>query len=124
MDIIKGYFDLGFEIMATSGTHNYLESNGIPSKMIEKFMFDKLQKRMKEGRLAMVINTPTIGKDSERRGFQMRTIAEMYGIPCFTSIDTARAFLQAIKAYEKNSDLTYKSIEKYRTKNLKNWLGF
>ena len=84
--------------------------------MIEKFMFDKLQKRMKEGRLALVINTPTLGKDSERRGFHIRTIAEMYGIPCFTSIDTARAFLEAIKAYEKDPKLKYKSIDRYRRK--------
>jgi carbamoyl-phosphate synthase large subunit len=77
-------------------------------------MFDKLQKRMKEGRLAMVINTPTIGSDSESRGFKIRTIAEVYRIPCFTSIDTARAFLQAINTYDSGVGLKYKSIEKYR----------
>lgn len=121
LDVVKGFFDSGFLIMATWGTHKFLEKNGVPSKMIEKFMLDKLQKRMKEGRLALVINTPTIGKDSERRGFQIRTVAEMYGIPCFTSIDTARAFLDAIKASEKSSKLTYKSIEKYRKKKFLNW---
>lgn len=116
LDIVRGFYDAGFLIMATWGTNKFLEKNGVPSKMIEKFMFDKLQKRMKEGRLAMVINTPTIGKDSEKRGFKIRTIAEMYGIPCFTSIDTARAFLEAINTYEKAPTLKYKSIEKYRTK--------
>lgn len=116
LSVIKGFFDAGFLVMATWGTHKFLEKNGVPSKMIEKFMFDKLQKRMKEGRLALVINTPTLGKDSERRGFHIRTIAEMYGIPCFTSIDTARAFLEAIVAYEKDPKLKYKSIDKYRKK--------
>lgn len=116
LELIQNYYKSGFLIMATWGTHKFLEKNGVPSKMIEKFKFDKLQKRMKEGRLALVINTPTIGKDSERRGFQIRTIAEMYGVPCFTSIDTARAFLEAINAYESNSKLKYKSIEKYRKK--------
>lgn len=121
LDVVKGYFKAGFLIMATWGTHKFLEKEGVPSKMIEKFMFDKLQKRMKEGRLALVINTPTLGKDSERRGFQIRTIAEMYGIPCFTSIDTARAFLQAVTAYDSNSNLKYKSIEKYRKKKFFSW---
>ena len=116
LSVVKGFFDAGYLIMATWGTHKFLEKNGVPSKMIEKFMFDKLQKRMKEGRLALVINTPTLGKDSERRGFHIRTIAEMYGIPCFTSIDTARAFLEAIKAYEKDPKLKYKSIDRYRRK--------
>lgn len=118
LEIVRGFFNAGFLIMATWGTHKFLEKNGVPSKMIENFKYDKLQKRMKEGRLSLVINTPTLGKDSERSGFQIRTISEMYGIPCFTSIDTARAFLQAINAYDNNSKLKYKSIEKYRKKKL------
>lgn len=122
LEIVRGYFKAGFLIMATWGTHKFLEKNGVPSKMIEKFLPDKLQKRMKEGRLALVINTPTIGKDSERSGFQIRTISEMYGVPCFTSIDTARAFLQAINAYDNIYRLKYKSIEKYRKKKLFHWL--
>lgn len=121
LSVIKGFFDAGFLIMATWGTHKFLEKNAVPSKMIEKFMPDKLQKRMKEGRLALVINTPTVGKDSERSGFQIRTIAEMYGIPCFTSIDTARAFLQAINVYDNGTKLKFKSIEKYRKKKLFGW---
>ena len=82
--------------------------------MIEKFMIDKLQKRMKEGRLSFVINTPTLGKDSQRSGFQIRTIAEMYQIPCFTSIDTARAYLEAFKYKEKNYKLRYRTIDSCR----------
>lgn len=121
LEIVRGYFKAGFLIMATWGTHKFLEKNGVPSKMIEKFLPDKLQKRMKEGRLSLVINTPTIGKDSERSGFQIRTISEMYGVPCFTSIDTARAFLQAINAYDNIYRLKYKSIEKYRKKKLFHW---
>ncbi len=121
LEIVRGYFKAGFLIMATWGTHKFLEKKGVPSKMIEKFLPDKLQKRMKEGRLSLVINTPTIGKDSERSGFQIRTISEMYGVPCFTSIDTARAFLQAINAYDNIYRLKYKSIEKYRKKKLFHW---
>ena len=114
LDIIRGFYNLGFLIMATWGTHKFLEKNGVPSKMIEKFMIDKLQKRMKEGRLSFVINTPTLGKDSQRSGFQIRTIAEMYQIPCFTSIDTARAYLEAFQYKEKNYKLRYRTIDSYR----------
>lgn len=122
LEVVKGFYDAGFLIMATWGTHKFLEKNGIPSKMIGEFMIDKLQKRMKEGRLALIINTPTLGKNSERSGFQIRTLSEMYGLPCFTSIDTARAFLQAINIYDANSKLKFKSIEKYRKKKFLSWL--
>ena len=114
LKIIKKMFGQGYFIMATWGTHKFLEQNGVPSKMIEKFMIDKLQKRMKEGRLSFVINTPTLGKNSQTAGFQIRTIAEMYCIPCFTSIDTARAYLEAVKTYDKKTRLTTDTISNYR----------
>jgi len=116
LKIVKKLYSQGFFIMATWGTHKFLEKNGVPSKMIEKFMVDKLQKRMKEGRLSFVLNTPTLGKNSQSAGFQIRTIAEMYGIPCFTSIDTARAYLSAVKTYDKNTKLSCNTITNYRKK--------
>lgn len=120
LKMLKKLFKQGFFIMATKGTHKFLEQNGIPSKMIEKFMIDKLQKRMKNGRLSFIINTPTTGKNSQHAGFQIRTIAQMYGIPSFTSIDTANAFLTSYKVFDKfkklGIKLTYDTITNYRKK--------
>ena len=122
LKIVRKMFNQGYFIMATWGTHKFLEKNGIPSKMIEKFMIDKLQKRMKEGRLSFVLNTPTLGKNSQTSGFQIRTIAEMYCIPCFTSIDTARAYLSAVKTYDKKTRLTTDTISNYRKKHFFDFL--
>lgn len=122
LKIIKKMFGQGYFIMATWGTHKFLEKNGVPSKMIEKFMIDKLQKRMKEGRLSFIINTPTLGKNSQTSGFQIRTIAEMYCIPCFTSIDTARAYLSAVKTYDKKVRLTTDTVSNYRKKHFFDFL--
>ncbi len=116
LKIVKKLYSQGFFIMATWGTHKFLEKNGVPSKMIEKFMVDKLQKRMKEGRLSFVLNTPTLGKNSQTSGFQIRTIAEMYGIPCFTCVDTAKAYLNAVKTYDKGVKLNSETITNYRKK--------
>ena len=114
LPMVKRLFKQGFFIMATWGTHKFLEKNGIPSKMIEKFMIDKLQKRMKNGRLSFIINTPTTGKNSQNAGFQIRTIAQIYSIPSFTSIDTANAFLKAYKMFDKKTVLEYDTITNYR----------
>ena len=122
LKIVRKMFNQGYFIMATWGTHKFLEKNGIPSKMIEKFMLDKLQKRMKEGRLSFVLNTPTLGKNSQTSGFRIRTIAEMYCIPCFTSIDTARAYLSAVKTYDKKTRLTTDTITNYRKKHFFDFL--
>lgn len=118
LPMLKKLFRQGFFIMATWGTHKFLEKNGIPSKMIEKFMIDKLQKRMKNGRLSFIINTPTTGKNSQHSGFQIRTIAQIYGVPTFSSIDTASAFLAAYKVFDKDTKLEYDTITNYRQKRL------
>ena len=119
--MLKRMFKHGFFIMATWGTHKFLERNGIPSKMIEKFMIDKLQKRMKNGRLSFIINTPTTGKNSQHAGFQIRTIAQIYGVPTFSSIDTANAYLTAHKVFDKNTELTYDTVTNYRKKKMLQW---
>ena len=121
LPMLKKLFKQGFFIMATWGTHKFLEKNGIPSKMIEKFMIDKLQKRMKNGRLSFIINTPTTGKNSQHAGFQIRTIAQIYGVPTFSSIDTANAFLTAHKMFDKETKLEYDTITNYRKKKLFEW---
>ena len=122
LPMLKKLFKQGFFIMATWGTHKFLEKNGIPSKMIEKFMIDKLQKRMKNGRLSFIINTPTTGKNSQHAGFQIRTIAQIYGVPTFSSIDTASAFLTAYKVFDKETKLEYNTITAYRKKKCFGWL--
>ena len=118
-DIARTLVELGYRIIATTGTHNYLESQGVQSKEIENFDMEKIQESMKKKKLCFVINTPTSNANSarvgsENRGFLIRTIAEMYSTPCFTSIDTARAYLKAMKYYIANPELTYDSIDMYR----------
>ena len=46
----------------------------------------------------MVINTLTRGKAPERDGFKIRREAAEDGIPCITSLDTARALYKVIEA--------------------------
>jgi len=116
LKLVKKIFNSGFFIMATWGTNKFLEQNGVPSKMIEKFMIDKLQKRMKDGRLSFILNTPTLGKNSQNTGFQIRTIAEIYKIPCFTCIDTAKAYIKAVRVYDKGTRLSCETITGYRKK--------
>ncbi len=118
-DIARDFAELGFRIVATTGTHKYLKSKGIESKEIANFDLEKMQAHMKKGQLCFVINTPTTNGNSarigsENRGFLIRTIAEMYSTPCFTSLDTARAYLKAMKYKIQNPDMTYEGISEYK----------
>ncbi len=118
-DIAADFAELGFRIVATTGTHKYLKSKGIESREIANFDIEKMQAHMKKGQLCFVINTPTTNGNSarigsENRGFLIRTIAEMYSTPCFTSLDTARAYVKAMKYYIENPDLTYDVVSQYK----------
>ena len=118
-EIAKTLVELGFRIVATTGTHKYLEERGIPSKEIENFDIPKMQAHMKKKQLCFIINTPSTNANaarigSENRGFMIRTIAEMYSTPCFTSLDTAGAYLRALKFHNSYPNLEYNGITEYR----------
>ena len=119
VEIAKTLVDLGYNLVATTGTHKFLKLHNIESKEIEKFDIKKIQRNMKNKELCFIINTPTTNNNSVRygsedRGFLIRTIAEMYSTPCFTVLDTAKAYLEALQCYMKDPNLTYDSIDKYR----------
>ncbi len=121
--IAKTLVDLGYNLVATTGTHKFLKLHNIESKEIEKFDIQKMQRNMKNKDLCFIINTPTTNNSSVRygsedRGFLIRTLAEMYSTPCFTVLDTAKAYLEALQYYMENPNLTYDSIDNYRTKTL------
>ena len=44
----------------------------------------------------VVINTLTRGRRAERDGFRVRRAAAELGVPCFTSLDTAGAWVLAL----------------------------
>ena len=56
--------ELGFQIMATRGTHNALAANGIQSQLVRKLGYGRpnLLDEMKNGHVQLVINTPTGGQ--------------------------------------------------------------
>ncbi len=123
LEIVSDIVELGFSVIATTGTHKFLKLNNIESKEIEKFNIDEIQEQMKNKELSFILNTPAMNnnsyrKGSQNRGFLIRTIAELYSTPCFTSVDTAQAYMKAFKYYIANRELDYKSIEKYRKKPL------
>jgi carbamoyl-phosphate synthase large subunit len=94
LPIVKKYADSGFEIVATEGTANYLNANGVKAAKInrpsdaEPNIITALQK----GELALVINTPTRGRDKTRDGFRIRRAAVEHNCACLTALDTAKAF--------------------------------
>ena len=113
LPIVQEFQELGFDIIASQLTSKFLREKGLKVEEIDKFDFDAIHNKIKTKEINIVINTPTIGKDVRRCGFKLRTYAEQYKTPCFTSLDTAKAYLLAMKTLKKGEKLTFDKIDNY-----------
>ncbi|HNV86542.1 MAG TPA: carbamoyl-phosphate synthase large subunit [Candidatus Omnitrophota bacterium] len=104
---------LGYKLIATRGTYDFLSARQIP---VEKVM------KLAEGRpnisdcimnrdVKLVINTPS-GKGPKLDEAKIRSLAVLHGISCITTLDGARAALQAIQAFKKEG-YAVKSLQEY-----------
>lgn len=82
----------GFQLAAAGDTWRYFAERGLQVTELEEDLT-----AIRTGRIQLVINTPTQGKNPGRRGFQLRRTAAEYKIPCLTSLDTANAVLQVLE---------------------------
>ena len=100
VDLARRFAELGFRIMATRGTAHHLENQGLRVERIAKLhdgsneIIDGIRKQ----KIQYVVNTTTHGRVQESDGFAIRRAAVEYGIPCFTSLDTAAALLQVLES--------------------------
>jgi len=90
---------LGYQILATSGTADRLEAQGIPVERVKKIIEGQpnLIDYLKNGEVALILNTPS-GKGARTDEGTIRATAVQHGVPCITTIQAAEAVIQAIKA--------------------------
>ncbi|MFS0787094.1 carbamoyl-phosphate synthase large subunit [Shouchella sp. 1P09AA] len=100
IEIAKRFHEIGYSIMATSGTANLLEMEGIPVRVVNKINEGKphLLDLIRQGEAQFVINTLTRGKQPARDGFRIRRESVENGVVCLTSIDTAAALLSVLES--------------------------
>jgi carbamoyl-phosphate synthase large subunit len=109
----KNFRDLGFKIMATSGTKTFLEENGIKALFINKLHESRpnILDAIVNGHIDLVVNTPA-GKQSEYDDSYIRKSAIKYNIPYITTTAAAFAATQGIKE-RKNGAYKVKSLQEY-----------
>lgn len=93
--IARGFYDLGYTIMATGGTARFFTEKGLTVTTATKVSegSPNLLDDIKKGNINMVINTMSQGQSFEQDGFKIRRATVENAIPCLTSIDTAKAIL-------------------------------
>jgi len=106
---------MGYRIWATAGTAGALTAAGIPSQRVKKIGEGSphIVDFIREGKVDLVINTVTRGKEPNRDGFRIRRAAVEMGIPCLTSLDTARALLESLSALAEGKGMEVEALQDY-----------
>ena len=115
LPIARGFYDMGFKLIATRGTAMFLEEHAIPAKVIEKVSTGRpnVVDAVKNNEIQLVLNT---GASSQNKadGYAIRRAAIRYKVPYATTTDGTRAILKAIQALKKES-LTVMALQEYHT---------
>ncbi|HLY24450.1 MAG TPA: carbamoyl-phosphate synthase (glutamine-hydrolyzing) large subunit [bacterium] len=99
VELVRRFVDLGFTVYATDDTAKYLADHGVHAIHVSKNGDPETALRLVHERaVSLVLNTPTRGRTPGRAGFALRRAAFERHLPCFTSLDTAEAFLDVLTA--------------------------
>lgn len=100
LPLIRRFYNLGFNIVATKGTGEFLRKNGIKNITIKRNSkgIETLISDIRSGKISYIINTRNIGNISQMsEGRKIRQTATENNITMFTSLDTVRALLDVIE---------------------------
>ncbi len=110
--------ELGFELMATKGTADYLQQQGIAVKLAAKLGEGRpdILDKIKNDSIQFIINC-SLGKGPLSDGYKIRREALMKGIPITTTIQGAIAAVKGIEQV-KLRGMKVKAIQEYYTSEL------
>jgi carbamoyl-phosphate synthase large subunit len=112
-EVARQFSDLGFELVATSGTAAVLEKAGLKVQRILKLMEGRpnVIDLLKNKEIRLVINTPA-GQSPREDEVRIRTTAVYTGTPIMTTLSGAKAAALGIAALKK-SGYAVKTIQEY-----------
>ena len=109
---------MGFNLMATAGTAEFLLQHGVPSHLVRKNSEGKgtlgeptIVDILNAGEIDLVINTP-VGRGTRADGWAIRTAAVQRSIPIITTTPGFSAAVEGIKVLRKG-DLGVKSLQEW-----------
>ena len=112
---VKQLADLGFKVLATGGTAQYLADAGVPVERVNKVAEGRphIVDRIIDGEIALIFNT-TEGWQSHKDSHSIRASALEKKIPYYTTAAASAATARAI-ATVRASELEVRSLQDYYT---------
>jgi carbamoyl-phosphate synthase large subunit len=104
VSVAESFQNMGFKIMATKGTAQYLKDHGVEAGVVFKVSEGRphIVDYIKNGDIQLVINT-SIGRKSTLDAYHIRRGALIYNILYTTTIAGARALCEAVSAIKSES---------------------
>ena len=114
-ELCKRLVDMGFGLMATSGTATYLTEQGLPVKKVNKVLEGRPHcvDELLSGKIQLVINT-TEGAQAIADSRSIRETALIHNVPHYTTVAGASAAVEAITALQ-GGNLAVKPLQDYFT---------
>jgi carbamoyl-phosphate synthase large subunit len=100
VNLARDLAHLGFEVIATMGTREFLEHHGVKAGLAWKVHENErpnIVDRLINGEVSLVINTP-LGKKSFFDDAYIRRVSLQYGIPCLTTLTAATAAVHGVRS--------------------------
>jgi carbamoyl-phosphate synthase large subunit len=100
----KALHELGYRLIATSGTAKVLRSHGVPVEVISKLSEGnpEIVTLIEDGTIRLVVNTP-VGKKAAEDGKAIRLAANRMKIPCVTTIAGFHALVFGLGALKRGT---------------------
>ncbi len=115
IEAAKNFGDLGFRILATGGTRQFLQEHGIPATLILKVHEGRpnIVDAIKNGEIDLLVNTPA-GRLSEYDDSYIRKNAIRYKIPYITTTSAALSATKGIRERQ-NGKYNVRSLQDYHS---------
>jgi carbamoyl-phosphate synthase large subunit len=110
---VRALAELGFDVIATGGTADYLASQGIAVEKVNKVAQGRphIVDKIKDGEVALIFNT-TEGWQSHKDSASIRASALMSKVPYFTTAASSAAVVRSVAARRERS-LEVRSLQDY-----------
>jgi carbamoyl-phosphate synthase large subunit len=112
-DLAQRFVDLGFGIISTRGTADFLMARGITASFIYKVSTGRphVVDAIKNREIQMVVNTGS-GDETKRDGYEIRRAALKFNLPYATTVAGAKAMCEGVAAL-KGKRLEVMSLQEY-----------
>ena len=111
--IAKKFHEMGYKIVATSGTAGVLQEKKIPADVVLKIAEGRpnIADRIRNNEIQVIINTPS-GKGPVLDEAKIRSLAVSFNVPCITTLSAAKAVVTALEAV-RGKGLEVKAMQDY-----------